>query len=292
MLRRLSTVALVVVVATSSLAIPGCGNQAAPPKQDATTNDTGTGGKAQSLPQDVTVDLAKGVKLEMLLIPAGEFLMGSLHPTNDAPGTDLPQHRVRITKPFYLGKYPVTQQQWQAVMGENPSLSIAGADGPEIPVIWVDRDDCERFPKKLNASFKRPEGDFALPTEAQWEYACRAGSTTRFYFGDDQSKLGDYAWYNGNSDMKLHPVGQKKPNAWGLYDMSGNVTEWCADALVSYKELPVDDPIAPYNGPYGVCRGGGCFGSATGCRSSCRAPGPTNRSAGVGLRVALVPASK
>ncbi len=265
----------------------GCGRKAdkIDPKQDARST-------WQALEKEISVDLGGGVKLELLLIPPGEFLMGSLNPTADMPGMDWQQHRVRITRPFYLGKYPVTQEQWQAVMGEFPKHTHLNARGPKIPAADVGRNGWEQFLKKLNASYSRPEGQFALPTEAQWEYACRAGTTTKYYFGDDESKLGDYAWYNGNSDMKPHPVGQKKPNPWGLYDMSGNTAELCEDAFVSYTDLPTDDPVAPFDDKsYGVCRGGGWAGDATCCRSTFRhMVGSTM--GGSGLRVALVLAER
>ena len=143
-------------------------------------------------PKELTVDLGKGVKLEMVLIPAGEFLMGSPDSDKDASTDEKPQHRVRITKPFYLGKYLVTQEQWEAVMGNNPSHF----KGPKNPVEKVSWDDCQQFLDKLNAKSARGRASSQLPTEAQWEYACRAGSTTRYCFGDDESKLGEYAWYD------------------------------------------------------------------------------------------------
>ena len=137
------------------------------------------------LEKKIAVGVGGGVKLELVLIPAGEFLMGSPDSDNDAGNDEKPQHRVRITKPFYLGKYLVTQEQWQAVMGNNPSNS----KGPRNPVEQTSWDDCQKFMEKLNE--KVGGGTFSLPTEAQWEYACRAGSTTRYFFGDDESQLGN-----------------------------------------------------------------------------------------------------
>ncbi len=142
-----------------------------------------TGGKTDSSPKELTVDLAKGVKLEMVLVPAGEFLMGSPESDKDSMDREKPQHRVRITKPFYLGKYLVTQEQWEAVMGSNPS----NVKGPKKPVGTVSWDDCQKFLGKLDAKSAAGRGKFQLPSEAQWEYACRAGSTTRYCFGDDDN---------------------------------------------------------------------------------------------------------
>ena len=150
------------------------------------------------------MDLGNGVKMEMVLIPAGEFLMGTSGNSDDEK-----QHRVRITKPFYLGRYLVTQEQWLVVMGDNHS----NFKGPKNPMEQVSWDRCQQFLDKLNA--KAGEGKFSLPTEVQWEYGCRAGSTTNYYFGDNEARLGDYAWYYKNSGSQTHPVGEKKPNAWG-----------------------------------------------------------------------------
>jgi formylglycine-generating enzyme required for sulfatase activity len=158
------------------------------------------------------------VALDLVLIQPGSFTMGDDGGDGSA---EKPAHKVTISKPFYLGKYEVTQDQWEAVMGANPSYF----KGPENPVEDVSWDDCQKFLKKLNERLPGTGGTVRLPTEAEWEYACRAGTTTKYSFGDTRSDLGEYAWYGGNSHNKNHPVGEKKPNAWGLYDIHGNVCE-------------------------------------------------------------------
>ena len=267
MVRQVFRVALVVLVAVGSLAVA----TAAEPKE--------ADSKTKSPPKELTVDLGKGVKLQLVLIPAGEFLMGSPDSDKDADADEKPQHKVRITRPFYLGKYLVTQEQWEAVMGNNPS-HFKGAKNPVENVSW---NDCQQFLDKLNKRQGNPAGKFVLPTEAQWEYACRAGSTTRYCFGDDASKLDEYAWHGQNSGGKTHPVGEKKPNVWGLYDMHGNVWEWCQDWYDDdyYAKSPTDDPAGsatgsyrdptgPVTGPYCVVRGGGWGFPAGGWRSASR----------------------
>ncbi len=234
---------------------------------------------------ETSFDLGRGVKLEMVQIPAGEFMMGSPDPGNL---NAKPQHRVRITKPFYLGKYLVTQEQWDEVIGDGPNYS-------KCPVGNLSWDGCQKFLDKLNAMSNPGLGKFQLPTEAQWEYACRAGSTTRHYFGQDGSELDEYAWFNGNSDGGVHPVGQKKPNAWGLYDMHGNVFEHCQDWYDEgyYAVSPTDDPTGPATGRERVRRGGCAYNTETTCESAFRACGrPQLRGFDVGLRVARVTAEK
>jgi formylglycine-generating enzyme required for sulfatase activity len=245
--------------------------------------------ETENRPKELTVDVGGGVKLEMVLIPAGEFMMGTPNSDQDTLADEQPQHRVRITKPFYLGKYLVTQEQWQAVMGSNRSYF----KGPKNPVESVSWENCQVFLKRLRDQVGG--GEFQLPTEAQWEYTCRAGSTTKYYFGDKQSELGEYAWYRQNSHGNTHPVGEKKPNAWGLYDMYGNVWEWCADRYSDgyYAHSPTDDPTGPSEGTGRAIRGASWDAPASRPRSARRAVfGPNRWDYVLGLRVSFVPTDK
>jgi formylglycine-generating enzyme required for sulfatase activity len=218
--------------------------------------------------------------MRLVWIPPGEFLMGS--PTNEEGRYDDegPRHRVTLTKGFYLGVHEVTQRQWRTVMGDNPSHF----KGDDLPVESISWEEAVEFCRKLSTK----EGvEYRLPTEAQWEYACRAGTTSRYNFGDSEVSLGEYAWYGGNSDGRTHPVGQKKANAFGLYDMHGNVWEWCQDWFGSYAGGPVTDPLGPASGANRVGRGGGWYNNAGGCRSADRGAGaPGLRDVSVGLRLA------
>ncbi|GCA90637.1 formylglycine-generating enzyme family protein [Microcystis aeruginosa] len=213
-----------------------------------------------------TENLPNGITLEMVNLPAGEFLMGSPDSDSDARDWEKPQHQVKVNS-FAIGKYPVTQAQYQAVMGTNPSYF---PNNPQNPVEKVSWDDAQAFCQKLSQITGKT---YRLPTEAEWEYACRAGTTTRFYFGDDANQLGDYAWYDGNSQQTIHPVGQKKPNAWGLYDMSGNVWEWCEDnSAYNYIGAPTDGSAwLTDEHDYPRLRGGSWYFSPDSCRSAYRA---------------------
>ena len=172
--------------------------------------------------------------MEFVLIPAGTFRMGSPDSDTEAYSDERPAHRVTISQPFYLGMYPVTQEQWEEVMGNNPSNF---KDTPYHPVESVSWDDVQAFLCKLNEQEGR--GDYRLPTEAQWEYACRAGTETPRYHPD----VNTIAWYERNSNGHPQPVGQKLPNAWGLYDMLGNVGEWCHDGGRIYTADAIVNPM-------------------------------------------------
>jgi len=222
-----------------------------------------TGQKEAPLPSPkelLVVDLGGGVTMEFVLIHPGSFMMGSEKGNYD----EKPVHKVTISKPFYLGKCEVTQEQWQALMSANP----AKFKGPKYPVEEVSWEDCQAFLQKL--SEKVAGGGFRLPTEAEWEYACRAGSTTDFCYGDDQAGLSEYAWYHNNSKDTTHPVGQKKANSWGLFDMHGNVWEWCADRIGAYAPDALTDPKGPGTGDLRVLRGGSWRHLAQSCRSAVR----------------------
>jgi len=233
--------------------------------------------KAENQAKLLEEDLGKGVKLEMVLIPAGKFVMGS--PASEKGRYDNEtQHEVTLTKPFYMGKYEVTQEQWEAVMGDNPSYTV----GAKLPVTDVSWNDCKKFIKKLNGITK---GKYRLPTEAEWEYACRAGTSTAYSFGAkitpkdanyDDSKLG-----------KPVEVGSYKPNAFGLYDMHGNVWEWCEDRYAKYLAGAVMDPKGPAKGECRVLRGGSFNFVESNARSSDRLVGtPTYRGNDYGFRLA------
>ncbi len=185
------------------------------------------------------------------------------------------------------GVYPVTQAEYERVMGVNPS-HFKNA-GPTVPVEKVSWEDAQEFCRRLSELPTEQEAGhvYRLPTEAEWEFACRAGSKTKWSFGDSESSLGDYAWYGSNSGKKTHPVGQKKPNARGLYDMHGNLWEWCFDWYGNYVTTPVDDPTGTAAGSGRVYRGGSWSGSAGHCRSAYRSGfAPGYRSVDLGFRLA------
>jgi formylglycine-generating enzyme required for sulfatase activity len=271
--------------------------------------------KHLGLPADETNSLG----MPLLLIPPGEFDMGSTPDDvnwamaegkrNNAKNwyfervpDELPRHRVKITRPFYLGMYTVTQAEYQKVMGVNPSgctaqpmdasafqpplpeveikcrqayaKLVAGKDTSRYPVETVNWNEAMEFCHRLSAlpAEQAARRVYRLPTEAEWEYACRAGTATRWYCGDDEASLLDAAWFARNNDGMTHPVGEKQPNAWGLCDMHGNVWQWCVDLFKTdyYKESPSNDPIGPAKGVVHTLRGGAAFERASMCRSAFR----------------------
>jgi formylglycine-generating enzyme required for sulfatase activity len=231
------------------------------------------------VPPEATAEPAPGVLensigMKLKLLPAGTFTMGQ-----PGGGPDKTPHQVTLTKPFYMGVYEVTNAQWQEVMGSvnEPPWWALGS----VPSHWRDGDrpveklmwpHAVEFCRRLSAlPEERKAGRvYRLPTEAEWEYACRAGTDTTYSFGDDESRLGGYGWYAGNAGNETQPVGRKKPNAWGLYDMHGNVWEWCNDYFAAYPEAAATDPQGPSKPAERVMRGG-CWGNAAGyCRSADR----------------------
>ena len=225
------------------------------------------------------------VKLELVKIEAGTFTMGERDGENDS---DEKEHRVTLTRDFYLGKTEVTQAQWKAVMGNNPSYF----KGDDLPVEKVSWNDAMEFCKKLNEMGKAPSGwKFTLPTEAQWEYAARGGRNSRGYKYSGSDNPDEVAWYNRNSGNEAHPVARKKANELGLFDMSGNVWEWCLDDWNddSSKARPEFTRSNYRSGSDRVNRGGGWGNRASGCRSASRSyDAPGNRLSGLGFRLALV----
>lgn len=216
------------------------------------------------------IDLPGGETMELVYIPPGTFTMGQ----DEVGGNSVPKHQVTISQGFYLGKYEITQGQWQSVMGNNPSAFAGNPNRPVENICWEGCDavnslnGADGFIDKLN----RAAGSavFALPTEAQWEYAARGGTQTEWSFGDDGGQLGDYGWYNSNSENQTHDVGGKLANPFGLHDVHGNVWERVQDRFGPYTGDAQVDPTGPTTGDFRVVRGGGWNNTATGLRSAVR----------------------
>ena len=237
------------------------------------------------LPATKTLDLGNNVNLDLVLIPAGKFVMGSPDPKHTR---ERPPHEVTISQPFYLGKYAVTQRQYQQISGGNPS-NLKDKDTLDNPVDSLDWNAAQTLCKKVSDQHRVA---VRLPTEAEWEYACRAGTTTRYSSGDSEEDLKRVAWYVAFSDAKSHhphPVGQKEPNKFGLYDMHGNVWQWCQDWYGPYAADAVIDPQGPPPPAKDACRvmrGGSWVTAAPGCRSTSRTGNsPERRDDDVGFRV-------
>ena len=246
-----------------------------------TTVPTSTGSTLSD--NTITIPVKKGISIDMVRVEAGTFTMGATPEMKD-PDYDYdekPTHQVTLTNDYYIGKYEVTQALWQAVMGSNPSKF----KGDNLPVENVSWKDCQEFLSKLNNTTGKT---FRLPTEAEWEYAARGGKKNRGYLYSGSNNISDVAWYSDNSDNKTHAVGSKQANELGIYDMSGNVYEWCQDCKGSYSSSSQVNPTGAASGSYRVRRGGYWSSSARYCRSSDRSSSsPGYRDFDLGLRLVL-----
>ena len=220
----------------------------------------------------ISIPVKNGINIEMVKVEAGTFMMGATPEMKDPFDDEKPVHQVTLTHDYYVGKYEVTQVLWQAVMGNNPSWF----KGDNLPVEKVSWNDCQEFISKLNSLTGRK---FRLPTEAEGECAARGGKKSRGYQHSGSSTISDVAWYGGNSGSKTHPVGTKQANELGIYDMTGNVIEWCQDWYGAYSGFSKRNPAGAVSGSDRVSRGGCWTSNARGCRSSVRiydAPGYCN----------------
>lgn len=235
--------------------------------------------KSEEELERLTIDLGE-CDIVLNKIEAGSFQMGSYEGVGDED--ELPVREVEITKDFYIGVYEITQAQWEAVMGSNPS-SFVGENYPVETITWTQANE---FCEKLS---EISDYNVSLPTEAQWEYACRAGSTSKWFFGEDEAEFSKYC--EDDIDAKTHEVGAFEPNGNGLYDIYGNVYEWCLDYYrYEYLEDDVTDPEGPTEGDARISRGGGWGGTADTCRSGYRnACGEEDATDGIGLRIVINP---
>ena len=229
----------------------------------------------------ISIPVKGRISIDMVRVEAGTFTMGATAEMKDPYDNEKPTHQVTLTNDYYIGKYEVTQALWQAVMGNNPSYS----KNYNLPVECVSWDDCQEFISKLNHITGKT---FRLPTEAEWEYAARGGNKSRGYQYSGSNNLSDVAWYDDNSGNKTHAVGTKQPNELGIYDMSGNVMEWCQDRYGKYNSSSQVNPTGANSGSVRVYRGGSWFNLARHCRSSNRNYfSPDFRGSDFGLRLVL-----
>ena len=250
-------------------------NKASSSNGYASSSSLASGGNTISIP------VKKGISIEMVKVEAGTFMMGATSEMQNSGDNEKPVHQVTLTKDYYMGKYEVTQALWQAVMGSNPSKF----KGDYLPVEMVSWDDCQEFIGKLNSMTGRK---FRLPTEAEWEYAARGGKKSRGYQYSGSNSISDVAWYTDNSGRKTHPVGTKQSNELGLYDMAGNVWEWCQDWYDSYVSSSQTNPTGLVLGWSRVYRGGGWNNYPSSCRSSYRSYNtPYSCYIGLGFRLVL-----
>ncbi len=318
MFRRRSIVALILLATLAGLAMAGCSNQAEPSRPEVTpreatksgtaTQETGTDGTTTAAePKAATGEkqITNSIGMKLLLIPAGEFTMGSPESEKSRHADEGPQHRVWITRPFYLGAYPVTQAEYKRVTGRNPSYMTAdgdrkddlrGIDTSRLPVDEVSWNDAMEFCRQLG---RQERQTYRLPTEAEWEYACRAGTMTPFSFGGMLNGLAANCWGNhpygtreeGPCLKRPSVVGSYQANAFGLYDMHGNIGQWCTDWYDEhyYSVSPMNDPSGPNQGSHHVIRGGNWSYDPDACRSAFRSHNsPGFRTYVLGFRVVRV----
>ena len=229
----------------------------------------------------ISIPVKNGISIEMVKVEAGTFMMGATSEMKDSYGWEKPVHQVTLTNDYYMGKYEVTQALWEAVMGSNPSYF----KGDNLPVEKMSWKDCQRFISKLNSMTGRK---FRLPTEAEWEYAARGGKKSRGYQYSGSSNISDVAWYDGNSGDKTHPVGSKQANELGIYDMTGNVLEWCQDWYGSYYSSSQTNPTGATSGSRHVNRGGSWAKNVRRSSPSCRYGAIyVDRDLDLGFRLAL-----
>ena len=245
------------------------------------SNGYASSSSVSSVGNEISIPVKNGITIDMVKVEAGTFIMGATSEMENPYSWEKTVHQVTLTNDYYIGKYEVTQALWQSVMGSNPSEF----KGDNLPVEQVSWNDGQEFISKLNRMTGRK---FRLPTEAEWEYAARGGKKSRGYQYSGSSNISDVAWYDGNSGSKTHPVGTKQANELGIYDMTGNVWEWCQDRYGSYVSSSQKNPTGTVRGSNRVYRGGGWDIFAWSCRLSCRNYGPPYfRYDYLGLRLVL-----
>ena len=231
-----------------------------------------------------------GVTFTMVFVESGTFTMGATAEQQQPFDDEKPPHRVTLTKDFYIGETEVTQALWKAVMGFTPTASGSQWSteyglGDHFTAYYISYKDVQQFIFQLNSL---TGAQFRMPTEAEWEYAARGGSKSKGYQYSGSNNIGDVAWYTSNSGKKTHAVKTKKANELGLYDMSGNVYEWCSDWMGNYSSSPAVDPTGPDSGSFRVCRGGSWDFTARCCRVAFRSGfDPSIRYSGIGFRLVL-----
>ena len=290
-----------VMVVCLALVLWSCGSEDSPMSGEELSvcgEDQPTGGdRGASLGDEQRFCLLNGVEIDMVWIGLGTFQMGAIGVSHYQSGGwdgEGPVHEVEISRGFYLGKYEVTQEQWEAVMETTPWSGLSNVqEDPSHPAVYISWNDVQEFIGRLNAA--AGEALYRLPTEAEWEYACRAGTQTDWSFGDDENQLPRYAWYGDNAchmgECYARAVGTKRPNPWGLYDMYGNVWEWIRDwySYDYYKGAPRVDPLGPSSGYFRVIRSGSFTIGGTWMNSWRRSQSlPVNRYHDIGVRLLRV----